>query len=761
MSQPVNSPVVLTLANGSCLRLEAVTPHAFRVRLRPDGEFPEPGLVRYGILNSDLPPVAVSVQETGEEVSLQTGQATLVVNRHDGRMRLTEAGGQVLLQDAAAPVSDPATGFRAEFALPPGEKLYGLGDETRDRLQKRGHQTKMVLRNVISYAPIPFLMSSGGWAILMNSTWFHELDLGAADPDRLVYTARRGELDYIVIAGETLPTLLDHYTAISGRPAVLPLWAYGLTWVCDDREVRARDVLYEALTFRREGVPCDLIGLEPNWMETLYDYSVDKQWSPERFHQPVWMPHEKHGGFVAGLKNMGFKLSLWLCCDYDVSEYEEQLLRKQTAALEDSGEVLTEDRYEEDIIRDPHFVPRYFDNLTRRGEPWFEHLKKFVDNGADAFKMDGANQICFHPDRKWRNGMEDEEMHNLYPLLLAKQMCRGFEEYTGRRAMINTAGGYAGIQQYAATWAGDTGGAEKPLVSLLNHSLSGHSNTSCDMQVWNKEGIHFGFLQPWSQILCWHQYNQPWFLPEEVYAIFKDYAKLRYRLLPYLYSAAHVAARTGLPMMRPMPLVAPEDPRSDELILQYMLGDAFLTCAFTDTIYLPAGTWIDYWTGEVFEGPQERQYVPPPGRGGPLFVRAGAIIPTWPPQEFVGQNPVEEMGLEIFPQGASSFTLYEDDGVTLAYRQGAVACTEITCTCGDETVTVTVAPRQGRYEGMPQRRVWEIALHWPQAPQRVELNGRPLAGEWSYDPAAGVLRVAVSEDPSAPATLVVSNTALV
>ena len=107
-----------------------------------------------------------------------------------------------------------------------------------------------------------------------------------------------------------------------------------------------------------------------------------------------------------------------------------------------------------------------------------------MDDGAQAFKMDGANQVLFHPDRKWRNGMDDAEMHNLYPVLLAKQMSRGYGDYTGRRAMIYTACGYAGTQQYAATWAGDTGGGEKPLVSLLNHGLSGHSNTSCDMQVY-------------------------------------------------------------------------------------------------------------------------------------------------------------------------------------------------------------------------------------------------------------------------------------
>ncbi len=755
MPEDQTSPIQFAMPTGAHLRVEATTPHAFRVRMREHDRFPEPGLVRYGIVGSDLPEIPVSVTNEGDTVSLKTGEATLTVSLADGSVALHNAHGEALVEQPEAPVSSEDDGFRAAFALSEGERLYGLGDESRDRLDKRGHKAQMILRNVVSYAPIPFLMSTGGWAVFLNSTWFHHVDAGASNPERLVYSARRGELDYYLIAGETLPLLLDRYTQIAGRPALLPQWAYGLTWVCDERGVRARDVLYEAREFRKEDIPCDLIGLEPDWMETRYDFSVDKQWSTERFHQPEWKPHQEPGGFCRALKNMGFKLSLWLCCDYDLSEYEEQRLRDEQAEDGEDIPPVSEDRYEEDVIKDPHFVPRYSDTITKSGEPWFEHLKKFVDNGADAFKLDGANQVCFHPDRKWANGMDDEEMHNLYPVLLAKQMARGFTDHTGRRAMIYSAGGYAGVQQYAATWAGDTGGADRPLVSLLNHALSGHSNTSCDMQVWNRAGIHFGFLQPWSQVLGWHQHNQPWFLPEDIYAVFKDYARLRYRLIPYLYSAAHEAARTGLPMMRPMPLIAPDDPRCDEFILQYMLGDALLTCAFTDTIYLPAGRWIDYWTGEIHDGPREIVYEPPSDRGGPLFVRAGAIIPTWPEMGYVGHRPAETVGVEVFPHGESAFTLYEDDGVTEAYLDGDVAVTEITCAEDDGAVTLTIPPRDGSYDGMPESRQWDVALHLASPPAGVELNGHSVAEKCHYDAEARLLRISVTEDRERPATLAV------
>lgn len=113
------------------------------------------------------------------------------------------------------------------------------------------------------------------------------------------------------------------------------------------------------------------------------------------------------------------------------------------------------------------------DPYTKVDEPWFEHLKKFVDQGARCFKLDGANQIVDHPDRKWGNGMDDEEMHNLYPLIYGKQMSQGYADYTGRRSMIYSASGYAGIQRFCASWAGDTGGGPKPLATCSTMAIPG------------------------------------------------------------------------------------------------------------------------------------------------------------------------------------------------------------------------------------------------------------------------------------------------
>ena len=708
--------------NGSHVKVECVAPSLFRIRVSTDGVFRESPLLRYGIFRKDWPKCEVDVSETSEKAVFKTARAELAVDLSDGRCVLRDAAGKTLLSESSAPRSAHATGFSAAFALASDERLYGLGDNDREHIQRRGQKYKVIVRNVACYSPASFLMSSAGWGILMNTSWFHHYDAGATDKDMLRVEAPKGDLDYYLFAGNGFPDLLDKYTHLTGRPALLPRWAYGLTYVCDERGVRARDVLYEAFEFRRQEIPCDVIGLEPDWMETHYDLTTDKKWSQERFHIPFWLKGDHHATFTAGLRNMGFKLSLWLCCEYDFSDYEERALGgKPTACADPQADDPN------DLFKDPHFAPTYFDKVTKRGEPWFEHLRKFVDDGARAFKLDGCNQIGFHPDRRWANGMDDEEMHNLYPLLYNKEMSRGFKAHTNKRPMVYSAGGYSGIQQYSATWAGDTGGGAGPLASLLNHALSGHSNTSADLQVWDGPGIHFGFLLPWSQVLSWHMYNQPWFQGEKMCSMFKFYAKLRYRLLPYLYSLAAEAHRTGMPMMRPMPLAFPGDPACADLTTQYLLGDALLVSSFADTLYLPEGEWVDYWTGESVVGPKTIPAKFPEDRGGTLHVKAGSIIPMAPEMNYTDQKPLETVILDIHPGADADFSLYEDDGETLEHQNGAFATTLFELRGKADKFSVTIHPRRGAYQGMPANRSYEVNVS---TDKRPKLTASGLKAEW-------------------------------
>jgi len=748
--------VVLKCDNGSSVRIDVLAPCLFRIRHSKTGKWTESALNRYGVFKSTFPKTAFKKNQTKELQTLTTDQAAVTLNSKDGSITLTAADGRALTRQAS-PAYETGGSYDVRFSLAKDERLYGLGDASRENIMRRGGSYDMWVLNVKSYIPVPMILSNKGWGMLMNTTWRNTFDVGKTDPDALICNAPRSDLDYYLFCGPDYRSMISTYTSFTGRPALLPVWGYGFTYVCN-QNIDAYNLINEALEFRKQEMPCDVIGLEPGWMEKHYDFSTEKKWHPQRFPFPYWAPKGPHT-FVGALTRKGFKLSLWLCCDYDLGVYEEQCVAGQKPEIKEAQdkteagapEVWHDDRIEKGKAKaDKETAPE-------GTEPWFEHLKKFVDQGASCFKLDGAAQVTEHPKRKWGNGMTDEEMHNLYPVIYAKQMSKGFEDHTGRRSMVYSAGGYAGIQQFVATWAGDTGGGAKPLASMLNLGFSGHSNHSCDMDVNSTQSIHFGFLQTWAQQNNWDYWYQPWLLDDDDTAAFREYGQLRYKLLPYLYSEAAEAARTGYPVMRAMPLVYADDPDWDSCKTQYMLGDFLLVSVFTKTVRLPAGKWIDFWSGVQTNGPATLPVNLTPTRGGALLVKAGAIIPTWPPRSHIDKGWSPEVGLLVYPAAASShFTLYEDDGKSLDCRSGKSAQTLLTCETVENGVKLTIGGRTGSYSGMPETRNFTASIHLPTRPESITLDGTAVTDS-TWDSATGVAEVRIPACGKAPRVLLLNT----
>jgi alpha-glucosidase len=750
--------LVLALDGGASVRIDVLSERLFRVRYTKARPWTESALNRYGILAAVFPEVAFEQTQANGVTTIATKQAKLTVSRKDGAIALAAADGKSLTQQAA-PVFETNGGYDLRLSLTKDERLYGLGDVSRENIMRRGGAYELWVLNVKSYIPVPVVLSNRGWGLLMNTTWRNTIDIGKTDPDRMICTAPRSDLDYYLFCGPDYRGLLDTYTSLTGRPALLPVWGYGLTYVCNEN-IDAFNMMNEAITFRRERMPCDVIGLEPGWMSKNYDFTTAKAWHPQRFPIPSWAPKGPHT-FFGALQRKGFKLSLWLCCDYDLGVYEEQQLAGKTAATPGAktaapgATVNVQEGFVDERLSKPG-VKKPAAGLAepKALEPWFEHLKKFVDQGASAFKLDGSAQVIEHPDRKWGNGMTDEEMHNLYPVIYAKQMARGFEDHTRRRAMIYSAGGYAGVQQFVATWAGDTGGGPQPLASMLNLAFSGHSNHSCDMNVTDVEGIHFGFLQTWAQQNNWDYWYQPWYLEDVHTAAYRQYAQLRYKLLPYLYSTAAEAALTGYPVMRAMSMAYPDDPAWDAARSQYMLGDCLLVSAFSRQVRLPPGEWTDFWSGKRTSGPATLPVEITPTRGGALMVKSGAMIPTWPPCDHLEKGWSPEVGLLVYPAARSTFTLYEDDGQSLGYRKGQFARTLLSCETIGKTVKLTVGAREGSYAGMPATRDFTATVHRPARPQTVKLDGAPVT-DYQWNAATSTATIKIPACSNAPRVLMI------
>ena len=639
-------------------------------------------------------------------------------------------------------------GFRLSFPLEKDELVYGLGDANRDNIQRRGGSYDMQTANVTSYLPVPMTMTSCGRGLLLNVTERHTFDIGKDDPDAMVVSAKEGTIDFYVFTGRDYRELLETYTSLSGRPALLPAFAFGFAYVAN-QWIDMFGLLDEAHHFRQLDLPCDIIGLEPGWMEYFYDYTTKKAWNEARFSFPYWVKPKAHSiTWIGGLERMGFKLSLWLCMDYDLFTFEE--LCAEGKAKPTAGRVEAKDDDMPEVFWDDHVdgkfpdrkaaetakLNRLRDDVTAvrrkpvwrpdrlRGqdqdstEPWFEHLKKFVDRGARCFKLDGSQQVRTFPGRIWAGRYTDEQVHNIYSMAYAKQMAEGYETYTGKRAMVYSPSGYAGVQRYVATWAGDTGGGVRPLVSVLNLGLSGHPNQGCDLGIFNPESLHFGIFAPWSQQNNWDGFHQPWYQDPENLAVFRNYVQLRYRLFPYLYSTAATSARTGWPIMRPLIFAYPDRREYANEVGTYLLGDNLLVSAFTAEMKIPEGTWYEWHTGAAVTGPKALPVRKTPEWGGALYVKAGAIIPMWPKLHHLDRGWNGKVELHVWPGADGAAELYEDDGDSLAYRTGASAVTPLSLKNG----TLTIGARKGSFKGMPLGHEITVVVHEKGKTRTIELG---------------------------------------
>ncbi len=612
-------------------------------------------------------------------------------------------------------------GYKIEIPVTEKERFFGLGDETRDSVMKRGSKATIWIINEISYGPVPFMISTDGWGVLINSTYKNEFDIASDVKDKVTLSSSKGIIDFYVFFGDSMMDIVKLYTDLTGRPVMLPRSAYGLTFV-NNEEVGARDALMNAHMFRKEDYPCDIMGFEPEWMETHYDYSPNKRWNREKFYIPFWREEETADKTFFGfnLKRMGFRYTLWLCCDWDLL-WKEEGRTMEYKNYEYKGVTIKDVNFSGDVI---------MDMVTKPGEDWFDHLEKYVRQGACGFKLDGAMQVVPHPDRLWAGRYFDDEVHNVYPVIYARQMYEGFKNCENNRPLIYTPCFYVGTQGFAATWAGDLGGGDDIPVYIMNMAFCGHSNASCDMDMENPFSIHFCFLLPWTQAFSWRYWQEPWFMGEETEEQFMFYDKLRSSLFPYLYSMAYTAYKNGIPVARPLPLIYEETDRYDGVKNAYMLGDSFLVGVFDMNLDLPSGKWYDYFTGEFYEGDQKIEYNIPSGKGGALFLKEGSVFVTQKPKKYLDKKVPSNYKIEVFPGDDCEFTLCEDDGITMQYEDGNVAITKITLNkvSADEYI-LTVGKRfmeNDLYEDIGEKTGFDVVIYNNRLPREIILEGEKV-----------------------------------
>ena len=369
-------------------------------------------------------------------------------------------------------------------------------------------------------------------------------------------------------------------------------------------------------------------------------------------------------------------------------------------------------------------------------------------------------------------------LHNRYDLMRQQAFAEGeaADRSDGRAFLLCRSGG-AGMQRHGgACWSGDInntfGTLEAQLHAGLSMALSGVPYWGTDIG-----GFYHAVPETGELFARWFQFGAfcpifrahgrvwrehlPWAHGAEVEEVCRRFLELRYRLMPYTYTLAWHAHRLGLPLMRPLALNYPEDPCVWDLAGEYLWGDDVLVAPVTRAgathwpVYLPAGTWYDFWTDERYDGPRGLTAAAPLARL-PLFVRAGAILPLGPAVQYHDEQALTDITLLVYGGARSSFTLYEDDGMTRAYERGRYALTEFECVSDPERLTLRIAAPRGEPALVPAGRSYALQVYAPHAPRSVTQDGRgelprrtPAGGQgWWHDGGSFVF-VRVLRSPAA------------
>ena len=538
----------------------------------------------------------------------------------------------------------------ASFALRHDERIVGFG-ESFGRLDKVGTTQHLWLQEAFgnaspaSYQQVPWYVSNRGHGVLVHTANAVRVDVGAREHTALSVTVEdAAALDWFVVAGRP-PDLLRGYGRLTGRPAVPPHWSFGF-WLGRISFTRADEVEAVAAELRRRRIPCDVIHVDTGWFTT--DYVCDLRFSPERFPDPAAM--------TARLADQGFRVCLWQWPNYTVGSllFDEGQAQGHLARRSSGHAYTFAGGYGEDA--------GLVDFSSPSAVAWYSgKLAALFDLGVAAIKADYGEGAP--PDAVYA-GVPGESVHNLYPLLYQDAVWRASRAARGEDAVLWARAGWTGAQRYPVHWSGDGVSRFEDLAcvlrAMLSLGLSGVPFSSHDVGGFSGNPSEELWVR-WLQLGVFSSHvrahgtppREPWAYGEVAEELSRSYLELRYRLLPYLWTEARSTADSGLPIVRALLLDFPDDPVAWGIDDQYLFGSALLVApvleerATARSVWLPAGSWWDFWTDEVHQGPG-RIVVRAPLGVLPLFVRGGSVLPMGPVRQHVDDGPGEPLELHCY-----------------------------------------------------------------------------------------------------------------
>lgn len=720
------------------LQLSILSQNLIRVRFSPSGTF----LPRrsWAVTQPDEFWSAIPYQFEDEldYVEVNTGKIRIHIEKETGKITCFDSADRPFAQDIEQGIGWRKGTIACWKQIEANEHFYGFGERAGllDKLGQRltNWTTDSLDYNALTdemYQAIPFFMAlrpQVGYGIFFNTTFWSRFDIGVDQPGVWRMEAHSNELDYYIIYGPEPAAILETYTALTGRMPLPPQWAIGYHQ-CRWSYRSEAEVRQLAAEFRQRRIPCDVIHLDIDYMNGFRVFT----WNGERFPNPTQLLGDlKQEGFkVVTIVDPGVKFEP----DTDYAVLETGLQNNYFVRHPD-GQV-----FHGYVWPDRAVFPDFMRAEVRQW--WGECQQALTDAGVVGIWND-MNEPALN-DRPFGDpgvkiplpldapqGAPEEqtthtETHNLYGMMMARAAAEGLERLrVNQRSFVLTRSGYAGIQRWSSVWTGDNHSRweylEMSLPMLCNLGLSGVAFVGADIggfagnataelfARWMQVGMLYPLMRAHSIINSMQ--HEPWVFGEQVEQICREYIELRYQLLPYLYTLFWEAATTGAPILRPLLYHFPNDPQITQLYDQVMLGPSLMAAPVLRpgveyrSVYLPEGTWFDWWTGERLAG-GTHILAPAPLERMPLYVKAGAVIPLAPVMQHVKEIPMEQLRLKVWP-GIGEWMLYEDDGESFEYETGAWATTTYRVRAENGKTIVEMDDRVGDWQPHPRTILVEV-----------------------------------------------------
>ncbi|HEY3757225.1 MAG TPA: TIM-barrel domain-containing protein [Opitutaceae bacterium] len=601
------------------------------------------------------------------------------------------------------PSDPPFYQVGANFRSPDDEHYYGLGQNHEGFLDHRGHVVRCWHDYNAAGGPsvgVPFLITNKGYGVVWDNPSRTTIEPGFNEQTR--WTSEVGQrVSFFVIRGTTTDEIYEGYRLLTGPTPLLPKSAYGYIQ-CKQRYSTQAEVMAVARGYRERQLPADVLVVD--WF--YYTKMGQMDFNPQKWPDPAAMNRELHD---LGYSTM---ISVWPRFVPSDRYYAEILKHGWFEHLADGTPTngLPYDRAGSDIDTTNPAAARWY---------WSTVRDQILSKGFDGLWAD-ETEPDLPPNGSYFYVGPGTEFFNVYPLFHTAALYDGYRRDRTQRAVILSRDAYLGAQRNGAMfWSSDIyptwDTLTRQIPTGLDFTASGFANWSCDTGGWQylpavHHPAHPPLLDPsdaratvggyddypelytrWFEYAAFQpifrthgsrRYNEVWSYGRQAEPILEKYLRLRYQLMPYIYSQARRSFETGAPFMRALFMDFPNDPRVADIRDEYLFGPAFLVApvheqgATKRDVYLPAGAdWYNFWTNERLAGGQTVS-VNAPIDTLPLFVRAGSIVPLGAPVRSTADAQAIA-GVRVYPGASADFALYDDDGRTYDYEKGKFTTTQL------------------------------------------------------------------------------------